>query len=258
LYGFYSQLTLIPEIDLAVYTSTNGPQSDGYYLCQVLHFIVMDAVLNESTWFTNHTACIFTEPYEHYSMTFPSRHNDSGNGTASDKIHANTNNISDSLSPNALNNYRMYEGMYGHCLFGNITITYDKMAEVLVLKFGLIGIGHLIVNNNDTFYIYLTGAMSLYGRVFELVYKGCLFEFFEVEDYARYESGRYAKIKAIGFEKTAPPVFVRDLEWYAVVCTNKASRDVYGFNSSSGYLLDKSSQFAISLVLGVFYFFICI
>jgi len=238
-HGFESKLTLLPDVDMAVFTNTNGPATNGTYLNRVLHAITLDALFNVSAWLSNDTACTYPLPWlpKKVPSSSPSVSNytDAVNDTILKvKVQSNVDNNdtvllteivpdehnnSDSFGSNMENSsYTQYEGIYGHCLFGNITISYNTNNKRLVFKFGQIGTGHLGNHNSTTWYLNLTHDIKFYKNSVSN------FEFFDLETSDDFSDGRYANIRASAFEIHVPPVFARNLCWDDDACTKTSGR----------------------------------
>lgn len=110
--GFDSKITILPNQNFGIFTSANGPAYGSYTFQQELHFVMYDLFVNLT--FTGQS--LFVKK-RHETTTKPHL-----------KQHK------DSFIKVLVSNYL---GIFGHNLFGNLTVSQDIEGRVKHLEGGL-------------------------------------------------------------------------------------------------------------------------
>ncbi|XP_062610694.1 uncharacterized protein LOC134272486 [Saccostrea cucullata] len=113
--GFSSLITLIPEMNIGIFTTMNGQDSD-YIFRTLLHNYLADIALGEDAWLNSSTICSFPNPW--YSMP-------------SEASHTINKSQKLSRSPSA------YVGHYHNNAYGDLYIFSNTSTGIIVLKYGI-------------------------------------------------------------------------------------------------------------------------
>ncbi len=111
-----------------------------------------------------------------------------------------------------LDNHELFEGNYGHPLFGNFSVTFNETRGQLMFTQGRVGEGPLLPidveepEEQKHFFIAFEGVLYNYLRTTGGRYLPVHFDNL---------NGVYQELVAEGFEPEAPPVFLRGLDWNA-------------------------------------------
>ena len=208
-WGFTSLLTLLPDMNIGIYSSMTGPDDDTLGR-RTSHMYMMDLLLGEEPWLNLTTACTFPQPwYGGYktskgAKTAPSVNSDeedianSGGQTKrrrrrrtlSNRAKTRINGIK--VTPMELSSY---EGTYGNFGYGNITVVVNDN-DTLELHYGELGLWTLEHVEGDAFY----GHGQ--GRIWSL----------NIDDVQFRRSGDTINEVELSLESRDPPVFVRGLD----------------------------------------------
>ena len=191
-WGYGALMTLLPDADIAVYMSVNGPD-DGYYGRRLTSLYILDLLLGETPWLNETSACEF--PYKTASNTnlnvYVDLNDDTGDQDSSQVSESDITSIGSSYfaeDPSA------YTGQYGNFAYGNISIRLENGDE-LHLHYGDIGHWLLQEISHD---VYLgVGQDDLWSLNISQVT-------FKRKDNCPHQV-------TLTLESKDPPVFIRDL-----------------------------------------------
>ncbi|ELU17941.1 hypothetical protein CAPTEDRAFT_185994 [Capitella teleta] len=213
--GFGSLMTVFKDVDLAIFSSINGPMTGGT-ANDVLHYHLVDALLSLDPWLDEVASCTFPSPW---SLTLPSPRSSASQRFA-DRKRLNSNDPHQALQAKrilererhlgkmtAINDNQKYTGNYGHLLFGNMTVFYDDSLSQLKIRFGQIGMGHL------QFHSEFIWSIVFEGPLYFLTGNGSPKKKLPLLSFMSKRNGKFCQIQALGYEKKAHPVFHRDLQW---------------------------------------------
>lgn len=112
IYSYISYVTLIRDLNIGIYISTNGPgNSSSSVTYNEVFYYIADLLLGEEPWLTTANACQFPRPWN--------------NATS----QASNNSV---IVPGTIENPQFYEGDYNNKLFGDIKISRNGSGELVV------------------------------------------------------------------------------------------------------------------------------
>ena len=197
-FGFNSHNAIYPDMNTGIYTATNG---NGGNIHTVLHDYISDLVLGIEPFHNDTTIC-----------TFPGPWGDPSNFDDPEYIkhvkYENNVNMPErkrddmrSKADPGLNWHEPFVGVYGHKLWGNMTITHDPQDDdVLQFTVGRHGEGQLTRRFDTTFNI-------VYGGMLSYSSTGAAVWFQDLQD------GVYQELANQDFTWNRPPVFRRGVLW---------------------------------------------
>ena len=146
-FGYNSQMTLYPDMQLGIYTAFNGhgdEHEQGFLGCVLMQYFISDCMLGLSPWFTSANISRFPEPWMPREKCFIPR--------------VNTDIIRGIQSTRPLTDYI---GTYTHGFLSDVSVNIDTAHNVLIMYHGRTGQFKLHPNGEvDEFRIEGTGAMS--------------------------------------------------------------------------------------------------
>ncbi|XP_064644453.1 uncharacterized protein LOC135498182 [Lineus longissimus] len=195
--GYMSSIWLIPDENIGIFTSTNGPvRLDTWDGLRVIHHYIADVLLGLEPWLNSTSACKFPDPW---LSEFRRKSGADGTDDARKKRDV-------TYLPHA-RPMEDYVGTYGHLAFGNISIRLNEQDGKLHLYHGRFGNATMKKTSN-------------FGE-FDMKFVGDLM-FVSVADgwkhtfKIRFSSTDGKKVDRLyaGFiEGSSPPEFQRDLHW---------------------------------------------
>lgn len=110
--GYLTLLTLLPDLDIGIFISTNGPgtMNTSFARSEVSYYIT-DLLLRLDPWLNNANACQFPQEWENVT-----------DDPSEDSV----------LVHGELKGLQNFVGQYGNVLFGDITVTKNGSNELLV------------------------------------------------------------------------------------------------------------------------------
>ena len=122
LFGYDALLTLLPDMNIGVYTASNGPGGiDAFLFHQLVHYFLTDTLLGEKPWLDKETICTFPKPWSNKPLS-------------PETIYIPMDTTLPSSRP-----LKHYEGKYEHGLLGKIIIEVSSTNTCLSLRHGRIG-----------------------------------------------------------------------------------------------------------------------
>lgn len=171
-FGYGALLTLVPDLELGVYSSITGEDPD-YVGRRILHLYILDLLMDEDPWLNATSACTFPEPTK-MRQRF--------------KVMTLNSVTPKSLTP--------YIGTYGNFAYGNITVM--LMGDKLHLHYGMLGR-----------WILHPGATEHYfnGEGQDHIWPKSLIDV----RFNGFDGGSAVSVEVPGLDSRAPPTFKRGL-----------------------------------------------
>ncbi|KAH3838518.1 hypothetical protein DPMN_111928 [Dreissena polymorpha] len=173
-FGFTSLVTLLPEVNIGVFTTMNG-KDDDFIGRTLLHSFLLDTLLGEEPTINETTVCTYPEPW------FPAK-------DTTPKPFVKTIAPSRALS--------QYTGVYNHIAYGDLVVSINHTVNFLQLDYG---IGQWILYPTQ-------GQDTFVGEAFGLLYRQ-----WELYTELRFHMNTQSPVTIVipDFEPMYPPVFVK-------------------------------------------------
>ena len=200
--GYLSELTLLPDYELGVFISTNGPNTG--VIRNMLTVFILDLLLGEEPWVGRDDVC---SPEHAHIAVVPcsqldaSRNNREVLDCLPREMKLKVNDIRtkypDGYECDMTSAHRerleSYEGRYSHVAYGNLTIFLNETTDTLNMAYGPVGKWELEFVNEEV------AIARGYGIHWYWVHT-VIFD--DV-------GGMFTQIQT-NFEPEAPPTFIRD------------------------------------------------
>ena len=176
--GSSSLITLIPDMNVGIFTSMNG-QDSNFFFRTLLHNYLSDVALGEKAWLNSSTICSFPEPW--FSM----------NPSVSHQI-SKSNQLSRASSD--------YIGHYRNDAYGDLYITRNSSTGFIDMRYGIAHWNLYPKHHHDQF------AAEGYGILKDLTPYNLQTIKFQHDPHG---SVPISSVEVTSFESDDPPVFNR-------------------------------------------------
>ncbi|XP_061190033.1 uncharacterized protein LOC133197863 [Saccostrea echinata] len=173
--GFSSLVTLIPDMNIGIFTTMNGQDSD-YIFRTLLHNYLADIALGEDAWLNSSTICSFPKPW--FSLTPSASHHIS-----------KSNTLSRSSSE--------YVGHYHNNAYGDLHIFLNSTTGIIDLKYGIATWNLYPKHSRDQF------AAQGYGILENI----SPYDLATIKFHHDTHGGSIISVEVTSFEPKDPPIF---------------------------------------------------
>lgn len=176
--GYSSLITLIPDMNIGIFTTMNGQDSD-FIFRTLLHNYLADVALGEDAWLNSSTICSFPEPWF---------------STPSETLHLIGKSNRLTRSP------LEYVGRYHNDAYGDLHIFRNSSTGFIDMKYGVAFWNLYPKHSHDQF------AAEGYGILEGLSpYNLHTIRF----HHETHNSGSISSVEVTSFEPKDPPVFIK-------------------------------------------------
>ncbi|XP_011449649.3 uncharacterized protein [Magallana gigas] len=176
--GYSSLITLIPDMNIGIFTTMNGQDSD-FIFRTLLHNYLADVALGEDTWLNSSTICSFPEPWF---------------STPSETLHLIGKSNRLTRSP------LEYVGHYHNDAYGDLHIFRNSSTGFIDMKYGVAFWNLYPKHSHDQF------AAEGYGILKDLSPYNLHTIRFHHETHS---NGSISSVEVTSFEPKDPPVFIK-------------------------------------------------
>ena len=198
-YGYRSLLTLVPALQIGVFTAITGGEPDIAFK-RNLHLYAIDIISGDQPWLNATSVCTFPEPWKKRKEE------------PKEPFETNTK---------ASRELKFYTGTFYNKAYGTCQVYLNDSAECLMAK---IGVGHFVLqpqSQKDEFYAEGDGLFEKYEQ-----FSKFQFRFTNKEEYA-------VALVAKSFNYDDPPVFDRNENEASRMAKNGGSPEIISLGFSS-------------------------
>ena len=140
--GYFSMITMVPSLNISIYSSINGgKQRILYTINSLIHVYALDLLMDERPWMSRSDACAFSHV--------------PGNKTQKSEMLVNSSDIDTSVAPPMT--LEAYAGQFYHPVFGILEVKHNETLNRLQMQYGELQYD-LYYKENQTFYAEIQGS----------------------------------------------------------------------------------------------------
>ncbi|ESN93548.1 hypothetical protein HELRODRAFT_194066 [Helobdella robusta] len=212
--GFDSFVSVYPSKQFGVFTTTNGQAYNNFDFQKAAHLALYDLFNGNDVWLNNSIMAKFDQSFR---------------SSPSNKSNHNENKTKPNLTVRI--DSRFYVGIYGHQLFGNLTVHAKRhrrshrnlrshrshASDDLYFKYGLVGKGKLSFASNDTCTIHYLDHLDHFNHLESAYYYRFKFHFNDFDS----RRGKYNSLTLVGMSEKVVTTFRRGVTWHPFVDVNE-------------------------------------